>query len=123
MSNAFALTSTPHSLKQFDAIVEEAANAPAPPAKESIAAAKALFTSGYKQSQIAMVYNGLDERVRGIILLTGRADHNLRDKNFKELDDLTREKIRRGLIALSGMIRRFNNSVGHIEKTLPSDFR
>lgn len=122
MSNAFALTSTPHNLKQFEAMVEEAANAPVP-AAESIAAAKALFTSGYKQSQIAMVYNGLDERVRGIILLTGRADHNLRDKNFNELDDLTREKIRRGLTEFSGVIRRFNNAVGHIEKTLPSDFR
>ncbi|AMG30794.1 hypothetical protein AL542_10765 [Grimontia hollisae] len=122
MSNAVALTSTPHNLKQFEAMVEEAANAPVP-AAESIAAAKALFTSGYKQSQIAMVYNGLDERARGIILLTGRADHNLRDKNFNELDDLTREKIRRGLTEFSGVIRRFNNAVGHIEKTLPSDFR
>ncbi|WP_158175005.1 hypothetical protein [Grimontia hollisae] len=123
MSNAFALTSTPHSLKQFDAMVEEAANAPAPSAEESIAAIKALFTSGYKQNQIAMVYNGLSNKQRALILLAGGADHSLRETNFKELDDLTREKIRRGLTEFSGMIRRFNNAVGHIEKTLPSDFR
>ncbi|PKF51122.1 hypothetical protein [Enterovibrio nigricans] len=123
MSNAFALTSQPHNSNQARALIEQAANADTRPAEDSIAAAKALFTKGHKQSQIALVYNGLDERQRGLILLAGRADHKLRDKNFKELDDLTREKVRRGLKEFSSVVRRFNNAVGHIEKTLPSDFR
>ncbi|WP_325891085.1 hypothetical protein [Grimontia sp. NTOU-MAR1] len=123
MSNAIALTSQPHNLSQVRAMIEQAANADTRPAADSISAAKALFTKGHKQSQIELVYNGLAAKQRALILLAGGADHNLRDTNFKNLDDLTREKVRRGLNEFSSVIRRFNNAIGHIERTLPSDFR
>ncbi|CZF83153.1 hypothetical protein [Grimontia marina] len=123
MSNAQSLKSIPQSLKQFDAMLEEAANAPVRPAEDSIAAAKALFTIGHKQSLIALIYNGLQAKQRALLLSAGGADHNLRDMNFKDLDGLTREKVRRGLNEFSIVIRRFNNAVGHIERTLPTDFR
>lgn len=93
-----------------------------PTAQESIAAAKALFTKGYKRKQLKIVYNSFDKQDRGLICIAGGLSPHDCFRNFEDFNDLELQKVRRGMQVLQGITKRVNSKVGDVNKLRPSHF-
>lgn len=93
-----------------------------PSAQESIEACKALFSKDHKREQIKAVFNSLTVRARGMICIAGGLPVADCHRSFEDFNDIELQKIRRGLLELKGITKRFDTKVGDVSKLKPSHF-
>lgn len=96
---------------------------PVPSAQESINTCKALFSTGHKRNQIKIAFNSLTVRARGMICIAGGLPVADCHRSFEDFNDIELQKIRRGMIELKGITKRFDTKVGDVNKLRPSHFQ
>lgn len=94
-----------------------------PSAQESINTCKALFSTGHKRNQIKIAFNSLTVRARGMICIAGGLPVADCHRSFEDFNDIELQKIRRGMIELKGITKRFDIKVGDVNKLRPSHFQ
>ncbi|ELA7456832.1 hypothetical protein WB881_000336 [Vibrio parahaemolyticus] len=92
-----------------------------PSALESIAACKALFAKDVKRKKMRNMYDELNERSRGLILIAGGMSPKDYEREFDSFDDLELQKIRSGMQLLKEMVMRFDRNLGDVRRLKHSD--
>ncbi|MGR2935280.1 hypothetical protein ABMY18_05450 [Vibrio vulnificus] len=95
---------------------------PVPDAEISIAKAKSLFSKSYKRSVIRKIYNAFNEKQRGMCCIAGGLDPQSAFKSFDELDDIERQKVRKGIEHLDSITKPFERKLGTVSRLTPTDF-
>ncbi|MEZ8060486.1 hypothetical protein [Vibrio splendidus] len=96
-------------------------NEETPSALDSIAACKALFDRGAKRRKLRAMYNELNDRSRGLILIAGGMTPKDYDREFESFDDLELQKVRSGMQLLKEMVMKFDRKVGDVRHLKHSD--
>ncbi|WP_193242419.1 hypothetical protein [Vibrio navarrensis] len=109
----------PKTRAEFDAFID---NVSVPSAEESIAKAKSLFSKSYKRSVIRKIYNAFNEKQRGMCCIAGGLDPQSAFKSFDELDDIERQKVRKGIEQLDSITKKFERKLGNVKRLSPNDF-
>ena len=109
----------PRSRAEVDAYL---ATLPHVPAVHSIAMAHALFESSYKRSKVRKAYNALTLKQRAMCCIAGDLEPQTANRSFEQLNDIERQKVRRGLAEMNKVTKRFENEVGQVSQLKAPDF-
>ncbi|HCH3912918.1 hypothetical protein [Vibrio parahaemolyticus] len=109
----------PNSLAEVDAVI---GGVKVVSAEESIAKAKMLFTGSYKRNLICKLYNEFEPKQRGMCCIAGGLDPSCANKAFEELDDIERQKIKKGFEFLNSIIKSFESQLGAVSQLRSKDF-
>lgn len=92
-----------------------------PNAQESIAACKSLFDKGAKRRKLRAMYDEMDPRSRGLILIAGGMPAKDYSREFDSFDDLELQKVRSGMQLLKNMVMKIDRKVGDVRRLKHSD--
>ncbi|EIF5160643.1 hypothetical protein [Vibrio cholerae] len=109
----------PRSRAEVDAYL---ATLPHVPAAHSIAMAHALFESSYKRNKVRKAYNALTLKQRAMCCIAGDLDPKIANVTFDQLNDIERQKVRRGLDEMNKVTKRFECEVGNVSQLKAPDF-
>ncbi|EOB4245203.1 hypothetical protein ACIL2N_000967 [Vibrio metschnikovii] len=109
----------PRTRAELDAYLD---SLPKASAEESIAKAHALFDRSYKRQKIRRTYNGLTVKQRGMCCIAGGLSPECAQHSFDELNDIQRQKVRKGLELMNTVTKRFEGRVGNVSQLAAPDF-
>ncbi len=92
-----------------------------PDAQESIAACKSLFDKGAKRRKLRAMYDEMNARSRGLILIAGGMPAKDYSREFDSFDDLELQKVRSGMQLLKDMVMKIDRKVGDVRRLKHSD--
>lgn len=92
------------------------------PAQHSIAMAHALFESSYKRNKVRKAYNALTLKQRAMCCIVGDLEPRIANRSFDQLNDIERQKVRRGLEEMNKVTKHFECEVGQVIQLKAPDF-
>ncbi|UXI00455.1 hypothetical protein [Photobacterium sp. TY1-4] len=111
--------STPKSRADVDAVN---ANVQVKTGADHLADAKALFKAKHARSQVKLAYESLSQKQRGMVCIAaGLSPHDF-SRHFNDFNDQELQQLRKGLLELTAITRRFENSVGNLQHLKPHIF-
>ncbi|WP_217517057.1 hypothetical protein [Vibrio metschnikovii] len=109
----------PRTREEFDAYLD---SLPKASAESSIARAHALFDRSYKRQKIRRTYDGLTVKQRAMCCIAGGLSPDHANQSFDQLNDIQRQKVRKGLELMDSVTKRFEGRVGNVSQLAAPDF-